>query len=258
MTQQCSIRGVKTHRSSETKMTKQEANENVDSNEIKKFDAMAEKWWDPQGDCKPLHDLNPLRLDFIQTCCPLADRMILDVGCGAGILTESLSRFSAFVTGIDQSEKALDIAREHARTLPHPPDYQFTTAEQFAASYPERFDVITCMELLEHVPSPTALLEACSTLLKPGGHLIVSTINRTPKAFCHAIIGAEYLLGMLPKGTHQYDRFIRPSELFQWANSNHLALKKMSGFSYRILGKSFFLSDDVSVNYVAHFQKGSE
>lgn len=237
-------------------MTKQEAANNVDPNEIKKFDAMADKWWDKEGECKPLHDLNPIRLEFIQSCCPLSDRAILDVGCGGGILTEALSRFSHFVTGIDQSAKALDVAREHARSLPQPPTYEFSSVEDFAKKHAGTFDIITCMELLEHVPSPPALLQACSTLLKPEGHLIVSTLNRTPKAFLHAIIGAEYVLRMLPKGTHEYQKFILPSELFQWANSNNLHLKKMRGLSYRLLAKSYYLSDDVSVNYIAHYQKG--
>lgn len=212
-------------------------------------------WWDKEGQCKPLHDLNPLRLAFIQSHCPLNLRKIVDIGCGGGILTESLSHFSNTVWGIDQSAKALEVARDHAKTRTMPPQYELSTAEEFAALYPSQFDVVTCMELLEHVPSPLSVIEACAKLLKPGGHLFFSTLNRTPKAFLFAIIGAEYVLNMLPRGTHDYERFIRPSELAQWSRSYGLILKHLKGVSYQLLSKSYTLSNDVSVNYLMHLEK---
>lgn len=227
---------------------------NVDPHEVQKFDDLAIDWWDLQGQCKPLHDLNPLRLAFMQSCCPLAQQDLLDVGCGGGILSEALSRFTN-VVGLDQSQKALEVARTHAQTLPHPPEYIFATVEEYALRYPGKFDIITCMEMLEHVPSPLSVIEACATLLKPKGHLFFSTLNRTPKSFLHAIVGAEYVLNMLPKGTHEYARFIRPSELHQWARPHHLVLKQMKGISFKLLTRSYALSDDVSVNYLMHFQK---
>ncbi len=228
---------------------------NVDHQEIRKFDEMALDWWDLKGQCKPLHDLNPLRLAFIQSCCSLTHSSVLDVGCGGGILTEALSRFAPKVVGIDQSEKALAVAREHSQLLSSVPEYVFSTVEEYAQTHAEQFEVITCMELLEHVPSPLSVIQACATLLKPKGHLFCSTLNRTPKAFLHAIVGAEYLLKMLPKGTHDYARFIRPSELHEWARAEDLILKHMRGISFRMWAKTYFLSDDVSVNYLMHFQK---
>jgi len=231
-------------------------NINVDLNEVSKFDDMAQDWWDPNGSCKPLHDLNPLRLAFIQSHCSLATRSILDIGCGGGILTEALSRFSPHVTGIDQSQKVLDIAKSHATALSTPPNYVLETCETYAERLPGTFDIITCMEMLEHVPDPLSVLEAASKLLKPGGDLILSTLNRTPKAFLVAILGAEYVLKMLPKGTHEYEKFIRPSELVQAARFCELELKHIKGISYQLFTKQFYLSEDVAVNYIAHFKKG--
>lgn len=230
---------------------------NVDPLEIAKFDDMAAYWWDPTGPCKPLHEINPLRLSFIQSRTNLQHKSILDLGCGGGILTEALSNFSAKVTGLDQSTEVLAVARAHAIDvgLTHPPTYIGATAEHFATQHPGQFDVITCMEMLEHVPSPISVLEACYTLLKPGGDLFLSTLNRTPKAFLFAIIGAEYVLRMLPKGTHDYDQFIRPSELSQWAASQNLRLQSMKGISFHVLTRRFSLSNDVSVNYMMHLQK---
>ena len=230
---------------------------NVDPQEIQKFDALAHDWWDPEGPFKPLHDLNPLRLAFIQNGCTLANQNIVDVGCGGGILTEALAQFSQQVTGLDQAQAVLAIAKEHAKPLANPPHYECITIEEYASKHAGTVDVITCMEMLEHVPDPYATVEALSTLLKPGGHLFCSTLNRTPTAFLKAIIGAEYILRLLPKGTHDYARFIRPSELTQWANMSQLSLKKMKGISYHLLSKTFSLSTDVSVNYLIHFTKDS-
>lgn len=228
---------------------------NVDPNEIHKFDDMAAYWWDLNGPCKPLHDINPLRLQFIQSKTTLHQKSVLDLGCGGGILTEALATFSGQVTGLDQSTQVLAAAKAHAMTLPHPPTYVESTAEAFAQTHAGHFDVITCMEMLEHVPSPLSILEACSQLLKPGGDLFLSTLNRTPKAFLFAIVGAEYVLNMLPKGTHDYKHFIRPSELSSWANSKGLRLKAMQGIEYQVLSRTFKLSADVSVNYLMHLQK---
>lgn len=228
---------------------------NVDPLEVKKFEALAHSWWDLEGPCKPLHELNPLRLAFIQSCCSLANQTILDVGCGGGILTETLSQFSKTVFGIDQAAQSLEVARLHAQSLIHPPRYEQITVEDFAKLHPEKFDVITCMELLEHVPNPAQTIEACAQLLKPGGHLIFSTLNRTPNAFLQAILGAEYLLNLLPKGTHDYAKFIRPSELSTWAREAGLLVKKIKGISYRLFSKNYYLSDNVSVNYMLYFVK---
>jgi len=228
---------------------------NVDLTEIEKFDEIASQWWDPEGPCKPLHDLNPHRLDFIQSSCLLPNQTILDVGCGGGILTEALSQVSSHVWGIDQAPKALEVAKKHAASLLHPPHYELSTVEAFAEKYPAHFDVITCMELLEHVPDPLSVIGACATLLKPGGDIFFSTLNRTTKAFLQAIIGAEYCLKLLPKGTHDYARFIRPSELTEWARSQKLILKNISGIQYHLLRKTFSLCADVSVNYLIHFQR---
>jgi len=229
--------------------------DNVDSEEIKKFDALATQWWDPSGPFKPLHAMNPVRLAFIQSHCTLSDSTILDVGCGGGILTETLSHFSPFVTGIDKAPEVLSAAQSHAKTLSTPPTYVCSTVEAFANQYPAHFDVITCMEFLEHVPDPRLAIAALASLLKPGGHLFVSTLNRTPKAFLHAILGAEYILHLLPKGTHEYGRFIRPSELTQWAKPHNLSIKHINGLDYHLLRKTFHLSNAVSVNYLAHFEK---
>jgi len=230
---------------------------NVDQAEINKFSDLAAYWWDLNGPCKPLHEINPLRLQFIQAHSNLAHQSILDLGCGGGILTEALSHFSAKVTGLDQSSEVLMAARAHAAEvgLSNPPHYVESTAEDYAKDNAAQFDVITCMEMLEHVPSPTSVLKACSELLKPGGSLFLSTLNRTMKSFMFAIVGAEYVLNMLPKGTHDYDQFIRPSELSSWATSQGFRLKSMKGISYNVFTRSFSLSNDVSVNYLMHFQK---
>lgn len=230
---------------------------NIDTDEVQKFDNMAADWWDPQGPCKPLHQLNPVRLHFIQTQCNLHEKTILDVGCGGGILTEALSRFSAQVIGLDQSEQALKIAQAHAQAEGlHPaPQYIHATAEAYAEQHPQRFSVITCMELLEHVPDPASLLKALDTLLKPEGDLFISTLNRTPKAFLQAIIGAEYCLRLLPIGTHDYHRFIKPSEIAEWIKNGDLTIQAIRGMKYHVLTKTFSLSRNVDVNYVMHLKK---
>jgi 2-polyprenyl-6-hydroxyphenyl methylase / 3-demethylubiquinone-9 3-methyltransferase len=229
---------------------------NIDANEVHKFDEIAKDWWDLNGPMKPLHDLNPLRLEFIQTGCLLNNQNMLDVGCGGGILTEALSQFGK-VVGIDQAQKAIKVATEHAKTLTSPPRYEIATVEEFAAQYPGQFDVITCMELLEHVPSPYSVIASCATLLKPGGALFLSTLNRTPKAFLYAIVGAEYVLKMLPKGTHDYQRFLRPSEINEWAQKHDLSVKQIKGIRYHPFTKNYSLVDDVSVNFLMHFRKRS-
>lgn len=229
--------------------------ENVDFEEIKKFDEMANHWWDPKGPCQPLHQLNPVRLAFIQSCCALSQKAVIDIGCGGGILTEALSTFSKRVVGIDQSKQALAVANEHAATRNLRPEYYCTTVEKYAENNSGEFDILTCLELLEHVPDPLETVKACAALVRPGGDLFFSTLNRTPKAFLLAIVGAEYVLNMLPKGTHRYDRFIRPSELAQWANISGLEVKHITGLDYQPFKKAFALSSDVSVNYLIHCQK---
>lgn len=230
---------------------------NVDSEEIKKFDAMAKGWWDPQGDMKPLHLLNPLRLDYIQSHAPLNDKDVLDVGCGGGILTESLVKQGARVTGIDLSDAALNIARQHADQEALSIDYQKISVEDLAKQGAQ-FDIITCLEMLEHVPNPSSIIEACSTCLKPGGSIFFSTINRTPKAFLSAIVGAEYLLNMLPRGTHHYEKFIKPSELDAWCQKTKLYFKHIQGISYVPLNRQFALSQNVDINYLVYYQRTLE
>lgn len=229
---------------------------NVNADEIDKFAAMAADWWQPEGPCKPLHELNPLRLSFIQANTLLQNKRVLDVGCGGGILSESLSKHGASVVGIDCAGALIDIAKQHASDLINPPDYQLIDVETLAQQQPQSFDVITCMEMLEHVPDPRAILKACAALLKPEGHLFCSTLNRTPKAFLQAIVGAEYLLKILPIGTHDYQLFIRPSELASLARQEGLQVKKLKGIRYQLLSQSYHLCDDLGVNYLIHFVKG--
>lgn len=228
---------------------------NISPDEVKKFDDMAAHWWDLNGPCKPLHQLNPVRLHFIQNCVRLNHQKVLDVGCGGGILTESLSQWGANVIGIDASQKAIDVAKIHASALTPKPEYACIIAEDYAKAHPAQFDILTCMELIEHVPSPLSLLQALSDLLKPGGHLFMSTLNRTAKSFLMAIVGAEYVLRLLPKGTHEYEKFIRPSELVNWAKRFNLNCETLKGVSYKPLQKAFELSNDLDVNYLIHFTK---
>jgi 2-polyprenyl-6-hydroxyphenyl methylase/3-demethylubiquinone-9 3-methyltransferase len=228
---------------------------NVDPTEIKKFEELASRWWDHQGEFKPLHDINPLRLNFINTGSPLAGKRVLDVGCGGGILCESMAECGATVTGIDMGKAPLAVARLHAMETDLEIDYLQTTAEELAASSAGSFDTVTCMEMLEHVPDPSSVIQACKQLLKPGGSVYFSTINRNPKSFLFAIIGAEYLMKMLPPGTHDYSKFIRPSELDIWCREAGLDVISIQGISYNPLTGMYRTSTDVDVNYMVHYIK---
>ncbi|HEY9201155.1 MAG TPA: bifunctional 2-polyprenyl-6-hydroxyphenol methylase/3-demethylubiquinol 3-O-methyltransferase UbiG [Gammaproteobacteria bacterium] len=226
---------------------------NIDHAEIAKFEALANRWWDKQGEFKPLHDINPLRLHYIDERVQLNGKRVLDVGCGGGILSESMAHRGANVTAIDMGKAPLSVARLHAMETDIEIDYQQITVEELAAQQPGSFDAVSCMEMLEHVPDPSSVIKACQTLVKPGGSVFFSTINRNPKAYLFAVIGAEYLLKMLPKGTHEYARFIKPSELDEWARMAELELKHITGLSYNPLTKNYKLGRDVDVNYMTHY-----
>lgn len=230
---------------------------NTDPLEVAKFEALASRWWDTQGDFKPLHDINPLRLAFVDNGAGLADKRILDVGCGGGILAESMAARGATVTGVDASQAALTTARLHLRESGVEVDYICATAEQMAEQHPGAFDLVTCMELLEHVPEPASVVDACATLVRPGGEVIFSTISRNPKAYLLAVIGAEYLLGLLPKGTHDYAKFIRPSELAAWSRSAELTLEELKGLSYNPVTRRYRLGDNLDVNYLARLRRAA-
>ncbi len=223
--------------------------------EIAKFDALAQDWWNPQGAMKPLHQLNPLRLKIIQNHAALNQQQVLDIGCGGGLLSEAMARCQAQVTAIDLSEQLIQIAQQHAQQQRLAIDYQLVSSTELAAQRPEAFDTVTCMELLEHVPDPHQVIQECATLVKPGGMVFFATINRNLQAFLKAIIGAEYLLRLLPKGTHQYAQFIRPSELTIWAIRSGLTLKGLQGIEYNPFTDKFSESKNIAVNYMAYFQK---
>lgn len=224
---------------------------NADPLELKKFSDLAHRWWDPTSEFRPLHEINPLRLEWINAHAPLAGRTVADIGCGGGILAEAMARKGAKVTGIDLSEKALKVADLHSLESGVQVRYELISAEQLGGREPESFDVVTCMEMLEHVPDPAAVVQACATLVKPGGHVFFSTINRNPKAYLFAVIGAEYLLRLLPKGTHDYLKFITPAELAQFNRSAGLELNSLKGMGYNPLTKMYSLNHDTSVNYLA-------
>ena len=223
---------------------------NMDPNEIAKFEALASRWWDPNSEFKPLHDINPLRLDYIDQQAGLAGKKVLDVGCGGGILAEAMASRGAEVTGIDLGEAPLSVAELHLLESGESVEYRRIAAEALAEEMPERFDIVTCMEMLEHVPDPSSIIRACSRLVKPEGHVFFSTLNRNPKSFLLAIVGAEYILGLLPKGTHEYAKFIRPSELDHWARQAGLETVDFTGMTYNPLSRRYRLGRDIDVNYL--------
>lgn len=225
---------------------------NVDKDEIAKFEALASRWWDPHSEFKPLHDLNPLRLKFINDRVGLKDRRVLDVGCGGGILAESMAALGAVVTGIDLGEAPLAVARLHLKESGQNVEYRHIAAEALADETPAAFDVVTCMEMIEHVPDPASTVSACARLVRPGGHVFFSTINRTARAWLFAIVGAEYVLNLLPRGTHEYAKFIRPSELERMCREAGLTLREITGMHYNPLTSSYSLGAGVDVNYFVH------
>jgi 2-polyprenyl-6-hydroxyphenyl methylase / 3-demethylubiquinone-9 3-methyltransferase len=229
---------------------------NVDAQELAKFSELAHRWWDPESEFRPLHEINPLRLEWIDTLATLRGKQVLDVGCGGGILSEAMAKRAMHVTGIDLAAKPLGVARLHAMEAGVSNlDYREIATEALAAEVPSSFDVVTCMEMLEHVPDPSSVVRACTSLLKPGGWVFFSTLNRNPKSFLFAIVGAEYILRLLPRGTHEYARFIRPSELARWARDAGLTLQGSRGLQYNPITRRYWLSDDTSVNYMVACRK---
>ncbi len=227
-------------------------NSNVDTAEINKFEQLASRWWDPNSEFKPLHDINPLRLDFIDERIGLQGKSVIDVGCGGGLLSEAMAQRGATVTGIDMGEAPLAVARLHQQESGVEVNYERATAEQHAALNPQRYDVVTCLELLEHVPDPASTVRACRDLVRPGGAVFFSTINRNPKAWLLAIVGAEYVLNLLPKGTHDYTKLIQPAELESWCRTAGLNVKELTGMHYNALTKAYRLGPGLDVNYLAY------
>ena len=225
---------------------------NADPVELQKFGDLAHRWWDPESEFRPLHEINPLRLDWIDSIATLSGKTVLDVGCGGGILSEGMATRGATVTGIDLGEKALNVARLHLHESGLVVDYRLVSAEAMAEAHPGEFDVVTCLEMLEHVPDPQSIVTACARLVKPGGDVFFSTLNRNPKAYLLAIIGAEYLLRLLPRGTHDYARFIKPSELARQCRQAGLEFRSLTGMTYNPLTKHYALSRDTDVNYLLH------
>jgi len=231
---------------------------NVDHQEVAKFSELAHRWWDPNSEFKPLHDINPLRLGWVDRCVGLAGKHVVDVGCGGGLMTEGMAGCGATVTGIDMSDKALGVARLHLLESGHRIDYRHVAAETLAAEMPAAFDAVTCLEMLEHVPDPASTVAACAKLVKPGGQVFFSTINRNPKAYLFAVIGAEYILNMLPKGTHDYAKFLRPAELARFAREAGLAVEEIIGMSYNPLTRTYSLGSDTSVNYLIRCRRPAD
>ncbi len=226
--------------------------QNVDPDEIAKFESLAARWWDPHSEFKPLHDINPLRLDYINDRVGLKGKTVLDIGCGGGILAESMAAHGATVTGIDMGDAPLAVAKLHLKESGQKVEYRKISAEDMAREMPESFDVVTCMEMLEHVPDPASTVAACARLVKPGGQVFFSTINRNPKSWLFAIVGAEYVLNMLPKGTHEYMKFIKPSELERWARQAGLSVNELIGMHYNPMTRHYWLARGVDVNYIAY------
>ena len=232
-----------------------ERTSNVDPAELAKFNALASRWWDPQGDFRPLHEINPLRLDWIRQHAELGGKTVVDIGCGGGILTESMAAAGANVLGIDMADGPLTVARLHLAESGVAVTYEQTSAEALASGKAGEFDVVTCLEMLEHVPDPSLVIRSCAELVRPGGQVFFSTINRNPKSFAFAILGAEYILKLLPAGTHDYQKFIRPSELEEWARHAGLELRSSIGMHYNPVTKDYSLGRNLDVNYLMHFQR---
>jgi len=228
---------------------------NADQQELDKFSELAHKWWDPNSEFKPLHDINPLRLDYVDQHAALAGKAVLDVGCGGGILAESMAQRGAQVTGIDLGEKGLKVAKLHLLESGAQVDYRLVAVEELAKEQPGHYDIVTCMEMLEHVPEPASAVRACAELVKPGGHVFFSTLNRNVKSYLFAIVGAEYLLKLLPQGTHDYEKFLKPSELSGFCRSAGLAVEGIVGMSYQPFSKVYSLGSDTSVNYMIHCRR---
>ncbi len=233
------------------------ATPNVDPDEIAKFEALAARWWDPTSEFRPLHEINPLRLDWIAARAPLAGKRVLDVGCGGGILAESMAVHGAQVTGIDMGEAPLAVARLHLKESGRQVEYRKISAEDLAREQPGSFDIVTCLEMLEHVPDPASTIAACAQLVKPGGRVFFSTLNRNPKSWLFAIVGAEYVLRLLPRGTHDYMKFIRPSELERWARHAGLAVREYTGLHYNPLTQRYSLGPGVDVNYMLYAERSA-
>jgi 2-polyprenyl-6-hydroxyphenyl methylase/3-demethylubiquinone-9 3-methyltransferase len=229
---------------------------NADPQELEKFSALAHRWWDPNSEFRPLHEINPLRLDWIDRACPLAGKTVLDIGCGGGILAEAMARRGARVKGIDLSDKALKVAQLHLLESRLAVEYEAVSAEDLAGRTPAAYDAVTCMELLEHVPDPGSMVRACAQLVRPGGHVFFSTLNRNPKSYLFAVIGAEYVLKLLPRGTHDYAKFIKPSELARDCREAGLEVRNLIGMTYNPFTKAYALGGDTGVNYLVHGVRG--
>ena len=229
--------------------------ENVDELEIRKFEALASRWWDSNSEFKPLHQINPLRMNYISQKINLAGKSVLDIGCGGGILSESMAHHGAQVTAIDMADASLAVAKLHQLESKLDIDYQKSSAENYASQHPGKFDVVTCLEMLEHVPTPASIVLACEKLLKPGGLVFFSTLNRNPKSYVFAIVGAEYLLNLLPRGTHEFAKFIKPSELAAWCRDANLDSGDQVGLGYNPLTRKYFLQQNLDVNYIAQYTK---